>query len=574
MGIAAVALALALIASTGELTPARAGDADAFPGTFLGDRSFGELDYTGSTVQDGEPVGCFGPLTSTVWFWHRSDEPAPMRFFAGTEDPFLPSVTVWDDNGQPDSGLLTGVGCSFEGQIKPTLPSTNESHAYFRSQPGHTYYIQVGRAGASLGVLRYGLEEVEQLAADEIQNAQQLNEGVVYRELDLFGATAGQDEPQAECVKYGGATRLSFTYWFRFDPGDEPRNLIVEAIAADFVPTLVVWSGANGEAEIGCGTNTVGFRAEPNTTYFVQVGLITPLNGLLFAGFVDLLVHGFDDLVCPGVSETYTDKRFDSHGQGPPADMVKLDLAVGVDVTCLTFTYDQGLSTTYDYSDVLDTNVYVDSLTHSGPQYPLTFCPVDVPFEDDSHVFFASGLGENVAAIFLASYWSHPEPKPWAIFELGQNSITVMALTKDVGDGYAFRLKAVSGNPIELSECMPDSGVLAFGEAVNPFTGDLDCNTLVEGKDILPILALIVELQGSRAGCPELGQKVQSQSSLGGLVSVDDYGDFNCDSQITLLDVLALLDWLGSDPEGREGHCQQADDRVFDEQSLPATAAP
>jgi PKD repeat protein len=220
-------------------------------------------DTAQATSDPTDPTDCLDTNNGSVWFAFTppSDTTIEADTFGSSYNTVL---SAWTGT----QGALSLVACNddFNGllQSRITLQVTG----------GTTYYFMValccGTGQSGGGSLQFSADPFVPPNNDDFANAIPIPSLPSFDTVNLIAATTEPSEPSPSCVL------LQNTAWYSFTPA---TTEFVAASSQQFGVGLGAYTGTSltNLAEVGCGqipfaSQPVVFRAQANTTYYLQVG--------------------------------------------------------------------------------------------------------------------------------------------------------------------------------------------------------------------------------------------------------------------------------------------------------------
>jgi PKD repeat protein len=222
------------------------------------------VDTIQATTEADEPTGGCSYNGGTVWYAFTPSNSGLYRVDTSASD-YSNTITIYTGSSLP---TLSAVACGY-WYDPPTYHAT----------AGTTYYIQVGGYFSS-GTLHLTLSFLPPPPNDDFADATPITSLPLTDTVDLSAATTQPGEPSPSCIG------LQNTAWYAFTP------TTTESVSANtnrYGAGLAVYTGTSlaNLTEVGC--NYAGqpllFRAQENTTYYVQVG------GWCCDGFSPVTIH-------------------------------------------------------------------------------------------------------------------------------------------------------------------------------------------------------------------------------------------------------------------------------------------
>jgi hypothetical protein len=219
-------------------------------------------DTTQATFDPTDPTSCFDTNIGSVWF--AFTPPSDIMIQADTfGSNYNTLLSAWTGT----QGALNLVACNdnFQGQ---------QSVVRFLATSGTTYYFMVticcGTGGNGGGDLHFALTHLllQPPANDDFEDATPIPSVPFSDSVNLEVATTQASESSPSCVN------IQSTAWYSFTPA---ASEFVMANVDQFGVGLAVYTGTSltNLTEVGCSiffNQPVPFRAQANTTYYVQVG--------------------------------------------------------------------------------------------------------------------------------------------------------------------------------------------------------------------------------------------------------------------------------------------------------------
>ena len=216
-------------------------------------------DTSQATFDPSDPGGCSS--NGSVWFAYTP--PSNVRIDADTFGSSYDTVlSAWTGT----QGALNLIACNddFSGL---------QSKISFQATGGTTYYFMVafccGSGGNGGGSLQFSVNQILPPGNDDFADATPVASLPFSDTVDLATATTQASEPSPSCVG------LQNTVWYAFTP---TTTASVTARTEQFGAGLSVYTGTSltNLTELGCSqfadSQFVTFRAQANTTYYLQVG--------------------------------------------------------------------------------------------------------------------------------------------------------------------------------------------------------------------------------------------------------------------------------------------------------------
>jgi len=301
------------------------------------------VDTTGATTEADEPTGGCVYDGGTVWYAFTPSSSGVFQVDT-TASSYYHAILIYTGSSLPTLSLVT---CGYPDD-RPT----------FRATAGTTYYIQVGPYTPSgTGTLQLTLSFLPAPPNDDFANATPITSLPLTDTVGLEAATTQPGEPSPSCVG------LQNTAWYAFTP------TTTESVSANtdrYGAGLGVYTGTSlaNLTEVGC--NYAGqpllFRAQENTTYYVQVG------GWCCDGFSQVTVHlevppnpVADFFFSPGDPSVFDTVQFQSSSYDPAGGAIASQAWSFGDGTTAT-----GGSPTHQYAREGDYTVGLTVTTSDG----------------------------------------------------------------------------------------------------------------------------------------------------------------------------------------------------------------
>lgn len=232
------------------------------------------VDLTAATVEQDEP-------TSSCWIWSGFAQKSAWYTFTPTQTGWFAAsrsaafsnvVAVYAGNSLTAltevGGGGPGGGCNAFGDA-----------VRFQGQANTTYYVQVHGWFDAGGPLELHLEEIPPPSNDDFAAALSIAALPFSGSVDISAAGLETGEPLPSC---GGS--VSRTAWYTFTPA-ETRSVSASISNASFSTVVAAYAGNSlaNLTQVVCGVfgGSATFRAEANTTYYLQVGGLFGQGGLL-----------------------------------------------------------------------------------------------------------------------------------------------------------------------------------------------------------------------------------------------------------------------------------------------------
>jgi hypothetical protein len=229
---------------------ANATQVDALPFT-------GEAATAEASTEFGEPQPCYWS-PQTVWYAYTAPGDALLRADLAASDIPYTNLNVYHSAGG-GIGSLGFVGC--------TGPYGNPMT--FRAAAGATYYFQVESIFGWTGTTRLAVREIPPPANDDFASATPIDVLPFTDSGDTAAAGVEPGEPAPTCA---WAAARSVWYAYR-----APASGSVTANVGGTYASLAAYTGSSlaSLSQVACrgyGGGILTFRAEADTTYYVQVG--------------------------------------------------------------------------------------------------------------------------------------------------------------------------------------------------------------------------------------------------------------------------------------------------------------
>ena len=560
-GAALLLLAL-LAASLFTGSPAARADTpanDEWPGTTISGLPYAQIVDTSEATRGphDSDAACTPALAGTVW-WNITPEKSANYTVHFETDGFVPWLKVSTNN--PDGPTEHYCAPAVADVSKDAPPTTNDFS--FPAEPGVIYHIELG--GASVrgepdrGVATFRLTETPPPSNDKIGSARKISLPF-QTTVDIMGATAPADEPQSKCLHPNVAEVAANTVWYRYTPADDKAiKILLDS------PTIyrfaALWTGTpDSLKEVACGID-LGAQLQGGQKYFIQVGISQFLPNPRLLAAVGLRVEQFDVPDCPPKTNEFADPTGDALSvPGNPSTPSRWDLlsatgAVGADVTCISFSFNEPLPSDDSYDTAPFTWLYIDTDRNGFTGGPSPSVCNDVPAMGIESYVRSDSVPNLVADV---EDWSQDSFSGnvigQAIRILHDRSITFVIPAESIGNSQHFDLfgaMLVDGS----YDCTTSDYPLTFGTPEAAAFGDIDCNggiTLVDALHLMRDLNNVPDVFAG--GCPRIRQPLPASYSDDNATHVS--GDVDCDSSVTQLDTLALLKAAAGLPPTTQASC-------------------
>jgi PKD repeat protein len=215
------------------------------------------VDAALATLEPGEPQYCYSS-SQTVWYKLTLDHNAGVG--VSHSSSASSTLTVYRANG-PGFSDLSQVACA-----------GYNSSVTFQAEAGATYYFQQGTINPDDATLSIDVQELPRPKNDDFADAIVIGEAPYTDSETITGATTQAGEQRPSCTE-----SMYKTIWYAYKPTNS-GSFMASTRDSYLDGFLAVWTGSQlgSLTEAGCrsfwGSGSLAFRAEPGTTYYIQVG--------------------------------------------------------------------------------------------------------------------------------------------------------------------------------------------------------------------------------------------------------------------------------------------------------------
>jgi hypothetical protein len=258
----AVAAGSAFVVSAAPAALAQPGNDDFANATVINSVPFSTTEDTSQATSDpGDPYQCSS--NGSVWFAYTP--PTAMTVRADTSGSNYDTVlSAWTGS----QGALNFVGCDDDSA------GNGASRLTLQLSGGTTYYFMVAFCcGSGLnggGSLQFAVTQPTPPANDNFADATAVTALPADQTVDLSAATTQPSEPVPSC-----AGQAHNTVWYSFTP-DTTESITASTNQYGVVAAIYTGASLATLNPVGCAPyyyQPVVFRAQANTTYYIQVGV-------------------------------------------------------------------------------------------------------------------------------------------------------------------------------------------------------------------------------------------------------------------------------------------------------------
>ena len=225
------------------------------------------VDVVEATMESGEPNYSCLYVSNTVWYSFTTSQTMNVKVDTQGSTTFG-GVAVFRASG-PGFWGLSLIGCT---SFEPSF--------FFTTEPGQTYYFQVGSGDQFAGTIQFNLAEIPPPPNDDFENSTSIP-GLPFEETaDTTAASTQNGEPSPNCSF--NSIRKSVWYAYTSVSGE---SISASIRGASFYTIMAVYTGNSLDSlnQLKCidyGYGLMSIQTSPGTTYFFQVGGTGPMfNG-------------------------------------------------------------------------------------------------------------------------------------------------------------------------------------------------------------------------------------------------------------------------------------------------------